>query len=159
MLYCPKCQSLQQAGAQVCEICQEPVLREPVPEDFVLFAYELSESDAGRLCGTLSDAEILFEHHFADQPGHTILVRFDSLQRACDLARGIGLELLGDFAELDGGTEFSPEKETEPEEPEHSRKKMVSRIILFAFFIGIVWAVVALSDTLIAFVKGLFTGG
>lgn len=158
MLYCPKCQRLQESDAQVCEICQETALKEPAMDDMVLLAEALSSPDTERLCNALSHAKIFFQckdhssiatETLADPLGCTILVRYESWQRACDLVNEIELDILDN-------TEPSQQN---GEETENSRKKLISRIILFAFFIGIVWAVVALSDTVIAFVKGLFTGG
>lgn len=154
MLYCPKCQSLQPADTKVCDICQESDLREPLSEDLVRLAEVLSSPDAERLGKALSDAGIFFEcqEHSsltADRPEHTVLVRYEAWQCACDLVGELRLE------ERDN-TELSHPEE---EETETSKKKLISRIVLFVCFIGIVWAVVALSDTVIAFVKGLFTGG
>lgn len=150
MLYCPNCQSLQESDAQVCAVCQESVLREPAPKDMVKLAETLPLPDGERLGQALSDAGIFFECKDAgDLMGSTVFVPYESWQRACDLVSKLGLDAQD--------TSGLPQPDGEEEEP--SRKKLISRIVLFACFIGLVWAVVALSDTVIAFVKGLFAAG
>ena len=171
MLYCPQCHRLQDQETAVCSVCQGIELRKPVYEDMVVLS-ECSEAEANVLSTILSNAEIAFhkqETRDRDPPNFssersdccTVMVSYgawDAAQEAMRHANTAFGSLYGEGQVI--SMDSAPSKEYEEKQLLESRKKkLLTRIVLFVLFILLIWGVVVLSDTGIAFVKGLFANG
>lgn len=144
MLYCQTCQRLQEGPAEACRFCQGNALREPVPKDPVVVA-QLPEQDAERLCAALSDAGISYDKETGGGVC-TVLVPAGSCAEARDILCGMGLE-----------TGALPDEAMQSKESR--RKQRLTRVVMFALLLLVIWGVVALSDAGLGFLKGLFSAG
>lgn len=166
MLYCPQCHRLQDQETAVCSVCQGIELRKPAGEDMVVLS-ECPETEANVLCTVLSDAKIEFYKQKEGDSGAscfsaersdccTVMVPYGSWNAAQDvITASCSLPGEGQVTAMDS---VSSEEHKEKQLPESRTKRLLTRIVLFVLFVLLIWGVVALSDTGIAFVKGFFAG-
>ena len=160
MLYCAKCQFLTDGGAE-CPSCGSRKLREVRPDDPVLL---LSAGEPGcgaalaaldevgipheeRMCGTGAPSALLYGR----SPGarYRVFVPFRELTRCRELMEFIGVPLEPGKA----GPQVPPDAEKKTERQWGRTGRFLVRILSAVFFLLLVWAVVALTDGLIALIK------
>nr|WP_319489046.1 DUF2007 domain-containing protein [uncultured Caproiciproducens sp.] len=178
MLYCPKCQLLNDSDADRCPACGSKKLRTPEPDDPVLLM-TADEVKVGMIRAVFEENGIIFveqDSGFGSPPSmllgkhfygnRNIYVACRDLQTAKELINGVGIADAAD-AELqrkeDEEAGVQPQDpalddETEPETMS-SRKRFFWRIISAMLFILVVWGVVAAADFVANALKALFANG
>ncbi|MCI9273018.1 MAG: hypothetical protein HFE39_03570 [Clostridiales bacterium] len=172
MKYCPSCQRVVEQDIERCPVCHKQ-LRRKIEDTDPVFLLETSILESERLEAAMEDEGIPFASRTPKkEPSATIItgnknasinvyVPFHALERARDLAIGIGilnLEQKEETLSEDKSESASAEAvTTEDATQEMSRgKRLFVRIFSVILFILVVWGVVAGTDFVMNFIKGLW---
>lgn len=165
MLYCAKCQILVENGAE-CPSCGSKKLREVRQNDPVLLltsdevqsgSVKAAFDDSGipheeRMCGPGAPPSLLYGR--SPNSLYHIFVPFGAVEQCREILQEIGVP--GENEEAGQGLSLPENDENEDGFPLHRVRRILIRIWSAVCLLVLIWAVVELSDTLIAFLKSAF---
>lgn len=157
MLFCTKCSTLNDDGADKCSRCKgHKNMREANNEDYVLL-HNADQYTASVLAKDFDDAGVKYEvkpfdtgmvSYFYDSEvlptDKSIFVRYGDIDKAKECSAALKEKMV-------------KEQEEFPEDNMSPRKRIVIQIVSIILFFGAITAVVLASDYIANFLKGLFS--